>query len=58
MPRQHREGSIDLLSEHQALFTAAFGPNAETLVRQIGNFDFDHALLTLRKALDEVSVMD
>ena len=51
-------GCTSLLSENQALFTAAFGPNAETLVRQIGNFDFDHALLTLRKALDEVSVMD
>ncbi|WP_374486082.1 ATP-binding protein [Zoogloea sp.] len=51
-------GCTTLFGEHQALLRAAFGPHAEALERQIANFDFDHALTTLRTALDEVSVMD
>jgi PAS domain S-box-containing protein len=47
-----------LFGEHRALFAAAFGAHAVTLERQIADFDFDHALTTLRTALDEVSVMD
>ncbi|MBS0355018.1 MAG: response regulator [Proteobacteria bacterium] len=47
-----------LYREHRALFAAAFGEHAATLERQIADFDFDHALTTLRTALDELSVMD
>ncbi|MBS0371361.1 MAG: response regulator [Proteobacteria bacterium] len=47
-----------LFREHRALFAAAFGQHAATLERQIADFDFDHALTTLRMALNDVSVMD
>ncbi|WP_079435469.1 ATP-binding protein [Zoogloea sp. LCSB751] len=51
-------GCTSLFSEHQALLGAAFGRHAEMLAQQIANFDFDHALMTLRTALNQVSVMD
>ena len=40
-----------LLQQHEALFTAAFGPRLESIRNCIGNFDFEGAAASLAAAI-------
>ncbi|MDY0037151.1 MAG: response regulator [Zoogloea oleivorans] len=50
--------STSLCADNASLLSAAFGAHAVTLTRQIDDFDFDQALLTLHAAMAELPRVD